>query len=168
MTTLQAKRERQAAILELLRSHPVRTQEELARELHRRRIEADQATISRDLRQMGVSRAVAGSERWYRPPEDPDPSSRLIQILATQLLATDLVGSMLVLHTPIGAAAVVGAAVDALRMPQVAGTVAGDDTIFVQARSAREARAVRERLERICQEQGAPIPLAGPDRQPGG
>lgn len=161
MTQVQSKRDRQAAILELLRSHPVRTQEELAQELHRRRIDADQATISRDLRQLGVARAVAGSERRYLAPAEADPRSRLMQILATQLLGSDLVGAMLVLHTASGAAAVVAAAVDSLQLPQVAGTVAGDDTIFVQARSPREARAVLQRLDHAVRDYGAGGLVAG-------
>ena len=159
MTSAQARRERQAAILELLRTRPVRTQEELADELHRRRIAADQTTISRDLRQLGVLRAVAGSERRYVAPADPEPQGRLLQLLALQLLEIDVVGSMVILHTPSGAAQVVALAVDSLRLPQVAGTVAGDDTIFVQARSAREAKTVVERLRHACQENAVPSPV---------
>lgn len=154
MTTVRTKRQRQQAILEVLRTHPVHTQEELARELQQRRIAADQATISRDLQQLGVSRAPSGAGRRYLPPPDADPSERLIHLLATQLLKSDSVGAMVVLHTPIGAAPVVAAAVDALALPQVAGTVAGDDTIFIQARSPREARQVLDRLDQICSEWG--------------
>ena len=91
MTSAEARRERQAAILELLRSRPVHTQEELADELHRRRIAADQTTISRDLRQLGVLRAATGSERRYLAPADPEPQRRLLQLLALQLLEIDVV-----------------------------------------------------------------------------
>lgn len=155
MTAVRTKRQRQQAILDVLRTRPVHTQEELARELQQRRFAADQTTISRDLQQLGVTRAATGTGRRYLPPPELDPSDRLIHLLATQLLGSDLVGAMLVLHTPIGAASVVAAAVDALQLPQVAGTVAGDDTIFVQARSPREARQVLSRLEQICTEWGA-------------
>ncbi len=158
MTSAEARRERQAAILELLRTRPVRTQEELADELHRRRIAADQTTISRDLRQLGVLRAAMGSERRYLAPAEPEPQGRLLQLLALQLLEIDVVGSMVILHTPSGAAQVVALAVDSLRLPQVAGTVAGDDTIFVQARSARDAKTVVERLRHACEENSVPSP----------
>lgn len=168
MTSAEARRQRQAAILELLRSRPVRTQEELADELHRRRIAADQATISRDLRQLGVLRGADGAERRYLPPADPEPPGRLLQLLALQLLAIDVVGAMVVLHTPSGAAQVVALAVDSLRLPQVAGTVAGDDTIFVQARTARDARTVVERLRRACQENAVPLPIPVPTETRGG
>ncbi len=160
MTSAEARRERQSAILELLRSRPVRTQGELADELHRRRIAADQTTISRDLRQLGVLRAASGSGRRYLAPADPEPQGRLLQLLALQLLEIDVVGSMVILHTPSGAAQVVALAVDSLRLPQVAGTVAGDDTIFVQARSAREAKTVVERLRHACRENAVPSPPA--------
>jgi transcriptional regulator of arginine metabolism len=158
LTSAEARRERQAAILELLRTRPVRTQEELADELHRRRIAADQTTISRDLRQLGVLRAAAGSERRYLAPAEPEPQGRLLQLLALQLQEIDVVGSMVILHTPSGAAQVVALAVDSLRLPQVAGTVAGDDTIFVQARSPREAKTVVERLRHACEENSVPSP----------
>lgn len=146
MTSVDVKRARQAAIVAVLRTHPVETQAQLAQELRRLRIEADQATISRDLRQLGVARVEGSSGRRYLPPPE-DRVGRLAQVLRTQLLKVDQVAAMVVLHTATGAAPVVASAVDALSLAQVAGTVAGDDTIFVQARSATAARQVVERLE---------------------
>ncbi|MHB8323801.1 MAG: arginine repressor [Candidatus Dormibacteria bacterium] len=150
MTAVELKRARQAAIVAVLRSHPVETQAQLAEELHRLRIEADQATISRDLRQLGVARVEGtGGRRYLPPPEDEE--GRLAQILRTQLARVDLVAAMVVLHTSAGAAPVVASAVDAMRLDQVAGTVAGDDTVFIQARSAGAARQVVHRLEQVRQ-----------------
>jgi transcriptional regulator of arginine metabolism len=148
------KQERQAAIVELLRSQPVETQQQLALELHRLKIEADQATISRDLRQLGVARVGSGDGRphYLAPPDPEDRRSRVAQLLSTQLLQIDVVGSMAVLHTPVGAGPLVAAAVDSMGLDQIAGTVAGDDTIFVQARSARAARLVASRLKRAGEE----------------
>jgi transcriptional regulator of arginine metabolism len=150
MITAGNKRQRQAAILRLLRENPVETQEQLAQLLHERHLEADQATISRDLRELGVAR-VAGSlgRRYLPPPQSPDPWTRAVQVLSTQLERLERVGLMVVLHTPVGAAPVVAAAVDALELPEVAGTVAGDDTIFIQARSAAAAHKVAEELESL-------------------
>jgi transcriptional regulator of arginine metabolism len=148
------KQERQAAIVEVLRSRPVETQQQLAVELRRLKIEADQATISRDLRQLGVAR-VGGSDgrpHYLAPPDPDDQRSRIAQLLGTQLLQVDVVGSMTVLHTPAGAGPVVAAAVDAMGLEQIAGTVAGDDTIFVQARSAQAARLVASQLQRAREE----------------
>jgi transcriptional regulator of arginine metabolism len=143
----EERQSRQSAILEVLRSHPVQTQAQLAQELHRRRIEATQATISRDLRQLRVARVPAPDGPRYLPPADgSDPQARLVAVLASQLNHLEVVGSIVVLRTPAGAAQLVAAAVDALALPQVAGSVAGDDTIFVLARSASSARAVERQL----------------------
>jgi len=146
VTSVELKRARQAAIVAVLRNHPVETQAQLAEELRLLRIEADQATISRDLRQLGVARVEGAWGRRYLPPPE-DREGRLAQVLRTQLVQVDQVAAMVVLHTASGAAPVVASAVDALRLAQVAGTVAGDDTVFVQARSATAARQVVERLE---------------------
>ncbi len=144
------KRERQSAIVELLWEVPVATQEQLAQELHRRHIEADQATISRDLRELGVAR-VAGSpgRRYLPPPHLSERWDRACQVLGSQLERLERVGLMVVLHTPVGAAPVVAAAIDSLHLADVAGTVAGDDTIFIQARTAAGARSVAQQLEAL-------------------
>jgi len=173
MTAMELKRARQAAIVAVLRSRPVETQAQLAEELRRLQIEADQATISRDLRQLGVARVEGSGGRRYLPPPE-DPEARLAQVLRTQLASVDLVMAMVVLHTASGAAPVVASAVDALGLAQVAGTVAGDDTVFVQARSASAARQVLARLE---QARGGPaddhlnwsswLPAGGYDEEDG-
>ncbi|MGH7611184.1 MAG: arginine repressor [Candidatus Dormibacteria bacterium] len=138
---------RQSAILELLRSHPVQTQEQLAEELRDRRIRATQATISRDLRQLRVARVAAPDGPRYLPPSGgEDLPARLAALLATQLLSMEAAGAMVVLRTGAGGAQLVAAAIDALELPEVVGTVAGDDTIFVQARSAAQGRSLLHRL----------------------
>ena len=148
MIAVSSKRQRQEAILRLLREIPVETQEQLAQLLHERRVEVDQATISRDLRELGVVRVAGALGRRYLPPaQSLDRWARAVQVLSTQLERLERVGLMVVLHTPVGAAPVVAAAVDALELAEVAGTVAGDDTIFIQARSAAAARKVAQELE---------------------
>lgn len=135
---------RQAAILELLRTRPVQTQAQLAEELRRLRIEATQATISRDLRQLGVARvAAAEGPRYLAPRAEQESRARLETLLAAQLSGLEVVGNILVLHTPVGAAQGVAAAVDELALGGVAGTVAGDDTVFVLARSRAQARSAQ-------------------------
>jgi len=147
MTSAPARESRQSVILEVLRSHPVQTQAQLAQELHRRRINATQATISRDLRQLRVARVSAAEGPRYLPPSDAaDAETRLASALRGQLTKVEVVGRMVVLHTHVGAAQVVAAAVDALAMPAIAGSVAGDDTIFVLARTSGGAKVVAQRL----------------------
>ncbi len=142
--------ERQRAILQLLRTGKVHTQVELAHELRLRNIEATQATVSRDLRRLGAARLPSGDgPRYFVAGPLEETEARAAEVFATQLRSLEPVGAMLVLRTPVGAAQVVAAAVDALKLSGVAGTVAGDDTIFVQARSARAARAVELKVEEL-------------------
>jgi transcriptional regulator of arginine metabolism len=139
---------RQSAILEVLRSSSVQTQAQLAEELHRRRINATQATISRDLRQLRVARVPAPDGlRYLPPPEESDVEARLVLALAQQLKSLEVVGSFVVLRTLPGAAQVVAAAIDSLALDPVAGSVAGDDTVFIMTRSSVGARAVGRRLQ---------------------
>jgi transcriptional regulator of arginine metabolism len=139
---------RQSVILEVLRSSSVQTQAQLARELRRRRISATQATISRDLRQLRVARVPAAEGLRYLPPaEDPDAEARLVAALAAQLKSLEVVGSFVVLRTLPGAAPVVASAVDGLALEDLAGSVAGDDTVFLLARSGGGAKSVGRHLQ---------------------
>jgi len=150
-----ARASRQSVILEVLRNRSVQTQAQLAQELRHRRINATQATISRDLRQLRVARVpAAGGPRYLPPAAGPDVEARLVSALTSQLTKLEVVGSIVVLRTLSGGAQVVAAAVDALTLQQVAGSVAGDDTVFVLARSGGGAKAVERRL-RDAQERGA-------------
>lgn len=155
MSAALGRASRQSVILEVLRSHPVQTQAQLAEELRRRRIIATQATISRDLRHLRVARVPAADGPRYLPPaEGPDGEARLVAALASQLQDLEVVGSIVVLRTLAGGAQVVAAAVDGLSLSQIAGSVAGDDTVFVLARSGGGAKAVGRRL-REARERGA-------------
>jgi transcriptional regulator of arginine metabolism len=155
LSTSIVRASRQSVILEVLRSRTVQTQAQLAQELRRRRITATQATISRDLRQLRVARVPAADGPRYLPPaEGPDVEARLVAALTSQLTTLEVVGSIVVLQTLSGGAQVVAAAVDALALSQVAGTIAGDDTVFVLARSGGGAKAVERRLQK-AQERGA-------------
>ncbi|MHB1500032.1 MAG: arginine repressor [Candidatus Dormibacteria bacterium] len=150
MIAQAGKRERQAVIVEILWKVPVETQEQLAQELRRRHLEADQATISRDLRELGVARVAGESGRRYLPPQRvADRWARAGHVLSSQMERLEQVGMMVVLRTPVGAAQVVAVAIDALELPEVAGTVAGDDTIFIQARTAAGARSIGRQLEAL-------------------
>ncbi|MGH7666143.1 MAG: arginine repressor [Candidatus Dormibacteria bacterium] len=138
---------RQSAILEVLRSQSVQTQAQLAAELRRRRITATQATISRDLHQLRVARVPsAGGSRYLAPSDGSDAEARLAAVLASQLTDLERVGQFVVLRTMAGGAPVVAGAVDGLSLSQVAGSVAGDDTVFVLARSGAAAKLVELRL----------------------
>ncbi len=145
---------RQAAILDCLRTTPIHTQAELAAVLLGRRVAVNQATLSRDLRDLGVVRVPDGSRGRYCVPEPlPAPSNRLRASARSFLRRVVAVDRLVVCHTPPGCAPAMASALDGAHHPQVVGTVAGDDTIFVQTRSRSGAQGLVRELAL----------LAGPD-----
>jgi transcriptional regulator of arginine metabolism len=150
------KRRRQEAILSLIRKHQIATQEDLVRHLHRAGIDATQATVSRDLAELGLVR-VAGPESHYVRPQDglglasPEGREERLQRLLRDLPMTVKRGQGLaVLITLPGSAHTLASAVDATGWPEMVGTVAGDDTIFAalsQKKGAYEGLA--QRLARL-------------------
>ena len=141
------RRKRHLKILELISTRGLHTQEELAAALAEEGWEVTQSSVSRDIATLGLVK-VAGA---YRKPEpaavrSDDPDERRI---ADGLIGIDPAGSLLVLHTLPGEAGRVGAALDRLAWPDVVGTLAGDDTIFVAVRDAPARRRVARSLERL-------------------
>jgi transcriptional regulator of arginine metabolism len=134
---------RQARIVAALSSRPVHSQAELAGLLSAEGIDVAQATLSRDLEELGAVklRGADGGVGAYVVPEDGSPvrgapggTERLTRLLGELLVSTDASGNLAVLRTPPGAAHYLASAIDRAALPYVVGTVAGDDTILVVAR----------------------------------
>jgi transcriptional regulator of arginine metabolism len=145
------KAARHARIVELIRSRPVRSQTELAELLAAAGAHVTQATLSRDLEELGAVK-VRGTDGGaaYLIPEDGNPvlrpaaapvdpaidrvPARLVRLLRELLTGADASGNLAVLRTPPGAAQFLASALDRAGLPEVVGTIAGDDTILVVAR----------------------------------
>jgi transcriptional regulator of arginine metabolism len=134
---------RQARIVTILSSGPVRSQGELAELLAAEGIDVTQATLSRDLEELGAVklRGADGGVGVYVVPEDGSPvrgvaggTERVSRLLGELLVSVDASGNLAVLRTPPGAADYLASAIDRAALPDVVGTIAGDDTIFVVAR----------------------------------
>jgi len=139
---------RRQLIRELLRSDRFHSQEQLRTKLREAGIRAEQATLSRDLHALGV---VKGPDGYILPdaPVSPTPSrGELTQLLRQFLVSAEHTGVLVVLRTGPGRAQPVGLALDAARLRAVLGTIAGDDTIFVAARSP----ALAERFAEFCRD----------------
>ncbi len=145
------KTQRHAAILKIVRSEKVASQEQLRELLHREGFDVTQATLSRDIRELGLAKVAApdGGSHYAPPPEGP-PVIRphLEQLLPAMLVSLDGVGPLLVLKTPAGGAQAVGIAIDGAGWNEIIGTIAGDDAILVITRSERARRAVQARLKK--------------------
>ena len=139
------RRKRHVRILELVESRNLHTQEELAEALARDGWELTQSTISRDITELELIKLQGVYRRKPAAPEaSEDPDRRRV---VEGVLAIDPSGdSLLVLHTPAGEANRVAVALDRLAWPEVVGTLAGDDTVFVATRNPAAQRAARRRL----------------------
>lgn len=141
---------RQRLIADLLRSRAVASQEALLSALREEGLATTQATISRDLDQLGAVKLRRDGVMSYALPDEMSvsnaPERRLRSIFAEWVRSIEAVGQLVVVRTPPGSAHLVGVALDQSRLPEVAGTICGDDTIFIAVRSADQARALAERL----------------------
>ena len=146
------KARRQAALLDAIQRSPVRNQEQLRRSLRAAGFDVTQATLSRDIRELGLVKG--GADGAYQPPPRVEPNgsgakSLLHRAAAEYLVRVDRVQQLVLLRTGPGQAQLLGVAIDSARLPEVVGTLAGDDTILVIAPDVRRARALVKRLEEI-------------------
>jgi transcriptional regulator of arginine metabolism len=147
------KARRQAAILELVDRDALRSQEQLRRRLHQRGFPATQATISRDIKELGlVKRAWDGAyQRLAITQSNPAAALAALERAAAEFLQrVDQVQHMVVIRTGIGQAQPLASAIDRAQLSEAIGTIGGDDTILVIARDARKAAALTKRLERLA------------------
>jgi transcriptional regulator of arginine metabolism len=146
------KRTRQGAILQLIGSHRIASQEELRRLLAGRGWEVTQATLSRDLREMGVVRAPGEDGARYMLPEMAADESKpaLDELLPQWFSRIDGVRELLVLHTLPSGAQPIAEALDREAWPEVLGTVAGENTVLIICRSEAARESVAGRLSTLA------------------
>ena len=148
------KARRQSAILDAVQHQPVRSQEQLRRQLRAAGFDVTQATLSRDIRELQLVKG--GPEGVYQPPPGRPAANghgtagMLQRALSEYLTKADQVQQLVLLRTGPGQAQILGVAIDGARLPDVVGTLAGDDTILVITRDARQAKALVKRFEAIA------------------
>ncbi len=143
------RKKRQLKLLELVATRPIQTQEELAEALAQEGWEVNQSSISRDISQLGLVKI----DGVYRRPA----ATRLVHIadpnerrLVESVLTVETAGSaLLVLHTPPGEAQRAGNALDLLAWPEIVGTIAGDDTIFIAVVDSTAQQVLHRRLQAL-------------------
>ncbi len=143
------KKIRHAKIIEIIQMHDVETQEELANYLRKAGFEVTQATVSRDIRELKLSKISMknGKQKYIvLKQDDGHMGDRYIRVLRDGFAAMDMAQNILVVKTVSGMAMAVAAALDALKFPEVVGCIAGDDTIFVAVRSVDETQALMEKI----------------------
>ncbi len=149
---------RLAAIRDIVASEAIRNQEQLRQRLAVRGFDVTQATLSRDIKEIGlVKRAADGA---YQPgdaepaPAQPVAVQALSRALTEYLAGAEAVQQLVVLRTGPGQAQLLGLAIDRARLSGVVGTIAGDDTILVIVRDARRARALVRQLGQMAGREG--------------
>ncbi len=148
MTAL-SKSQRQLMIADWLRAHRVGSQEEVVARLSFAGVTATQATVSRDLDELGAVKVRREGSIRYVMPDEVEPgyaAAKLDRLLAEWVDAIIPAGNLLVLKTPPGSANLVANALDSAEVADIAGTIAGDDTIFVALADGIDAQAAAERL----------------------
>ena len=146
---------RERTILEIVAAHPVATQDELARELGRRGAAVTQATVSRDVKRLGLVK-VADRDGAYRyaiangtSSATPSSEENLRNAFREFVTRVETGEAFFLVKTLPGRANAVGIAIDEARRPELAGTIAGDDTVLVLVRKARESARARGALEKL-------------------
>ena len=138
---------RRAAILRILRESTVRNQDDLVKALRKQGFDATQSSVSRDLRELGVAKA---GDHYIVPAAEDSLAANHFAAIASFVVGVRTAGpSLTVLKTTTGTAQRVAVAIDKSNLPEVVGTLSGDDTIFIATEDAREQRKLTQRLREI-------------------
>jgi len=148
----QPKTKRQRAILSLIAARPVRSQDELAMLLELQGYEVTQATISRDIKELGLMKvplkgATGGQFKYVEPSVGPSFTSRLHRVVAELVLSVRGSMNQIVLRTPPGGAMMLASAIDSAGWTEVIGTLGGDDTVLVICEKPESMPMVMQRFE---------------------
>lgn len=150
-----SKNQRQHRIEKILQQSPVTSQAQLVELLSKAGVTATQATVSRDLEEIGAVKVrAAGGEAVYAVPEHPKdrvaPGDHLRRVLGEWVVEVGYSANLVVVRTPPGSAHVVGSALDRAALAGIVGTVAGDDTILVVAAEKTGGAALARRLRNLA------------------
>lgn len=145
------KLERHSKIVELIGKHEIETQEELADLLNRSGFNVTQATVSRDIRELKLSKVQSnsGRQRYVVLQSQGTFSDKYIRILRDGYLSMDMAQNILVIKTVSGMAMAVAAALDAIHLNEIVGCIAGDDTIMCAVKSVEDTETVMKKIRKL-------------------
>lgn len=145
------KGKRQEAILGLVKKYEIETQEELAEKLGKAGFAVTQATISRDIRELKLTKIQRGAKQVYASLTENkySNSNKYIDILKHSFVSVDMAQNILVIKTASGTAMAVATALDSLHWDEIVGSIAGDDTVMCAIRTVEDTKKLVQRLEDI-------------------
>lgn len=146
------KIKRHAKIIEIINSKDIETQEELADELKKQGFDITQATVSRDIKELKLIKVSAKDGKYKYAPISPSEkflSTKLVNIFAQTVVGVENIGNFIVIKTISGSAATAAEAIDFLSFDGIAGTIAGDNTVFILARSVEKAQYIVQKINKM-------------------
>ncbi|WAM30630.1 arginine repressor [Caldicellulosiruptor naganoensis] len=146
------KSERQQKILEIIQSEDIETQEELVERLRELGYDVTQATVSRDIKELRLTKVLTETGKYkYAVLSGPEANitEKLIKVFSESIIKYDTADNLVIIKTITGAAQGAAAAIDSLNWPEVIGTIAGDDTIFIATKGSSAAEKIVERIKAI-------------------
>lgn len=149
------KTKRQTKMLELIKKHDIETQEELSDYLQKEGYQVTQATVSRDIRELKLTKVAMsnGRQKYAALTEaNEDLSEKYTRVFRDAFVSMDMAQNILVIKTVSGMAMAVAAAIDAMHLHEIVGCIAGDDTIMCAVRSVDDTIAVRSRLRKLVED----------------
>ena len=149
------KTKRQSKMLELIKKHDIETQEELSDYLQKEGYQVTQATVSRDIRELKLTKVAMsnGRQKYAALTEaNEDLSEKYTRVFHDGFVSMDMAQNILVIKTVSGMAMAVAAAIDAMHLHEIVGCIAGDDTIMCAVRSVDDTIAVMSRLRKLVED----------------
>ena len=149
------KTKRQTKMLELIKKHDIETQEELSDYLQKEGYQVTQATVSRDIRELKLTKVAMsnGRQKYAALTEaNEDLSEKYTRVFRDAFVSMDMAQNILVIKTVSGMAMAVAAAIDAMHLHEIFGCIAGDDTIMCAVRSVDDTIAVMGRLRKLVED----------------
>ena len=149
------KTKRQTKMLELIKKHDIETQEELSDDLQKEGYQVTQATVSRDIRELKLTKVAMsnGRQKYAALTEaNEDLSEKYTRVFRDAFVSMDMAQNILVIKTVSGMAMAVAAAIDAMHLHEIVGCIAGDDTIMCAVRSVDDTIAVMSRLRKLVED----------------
>lgn len=148
------KRDRHTKIIELIGRYAIETQEDLAEKLNEAGFQVTQATVSRDIRELKLTKMTMGGRQRYVVVQEHNRQmgEKYIGILRDGFVSMDMAQNILVIKTVSGMAMAVAAALDALHWQDIVGCIAGDDTVFCAIRTVEDTLQVMDKLRKMMRE----------------
>ena len=148
------KYSRHSKIIEIIKDYEVETQQELARLLKTKGFDVTQATVSRDIKELRLVKILGqnGKYKYARSNESSQlVSERFMKLFKDAVIEIDMANNILVVKTVVGSANAAAAAIDALDVKKIVGTIAGDDTIFLLMKNKKDALEIKSYFEGLME-----------------